>query len=402
MAGPGQAAIGMGASAVQWLMGTKMGKWLIPLGLGGAALSASDNIIGSVRNAVGASGAVGGPGGIASNTVENATQTELFSKTTSGVRNFFVGIMEFFKVIGDLFKGKISLGAIMSGDISASEAFSSAQARKQDDRVGGLTVSGPALGTAAAIGGGVIATGYGAYKGVGWLRGRGGPGDGGGTPTHGGDAPRGGGDGPSIRTVNAADDVARAAEKAAGVGGHGRGKAALLLGGAVIGGSILSQTFAGSAEAGTPDGATITADNTNAAPTSALGEAAHKTHVLAHGVQSGLVSLGGSLEDAWDMTDNLMGGWLPGDDQKNSTATFLGNAADSFLISKPEIRGAFDQAVHGAGEMATWLIPVGAAAKGIGAGARTVTALRTMEQAENVVGVTSIGQAAANLVFRPN
>ena len=228
---------------------------------------------------------------------------------------------------------------------------------------------------------------YGAYKGVGWLRGRG------------GSAPNV--DAPSIHTVDAADDVARAAEKAAGVRGHGRGKAALLLGGAVVGGSILSQTFAGSAEAGTPDGATLTADNTNAAPTSTLGEIGHKAHVLAHGVQSGVTSLLGSPEDVWDMADNI-GRLFAGDDQKNSTATFLGNTADSFLISKPEIRGAWDQAIHGTGEVATWLIPVGAAAKGLGAGARTVTALRTMEQAENVTGVVSVTQGVANMAFRPN
>lgn len=258
---------------------------------------------------------------------------------------------------------------------------------------------------AATIGGLGLATG-GAYLGYKALRGRGGPGggNGGGTPTPGGDAPRGGGDAPNLRGVDAADDVARAAKDVAGTHGLGRGKSGLLMtgAGALIGGSILSQTFAGSANAGTPDDATITADNTNAAPTSVLGEVAHKGHVLAHGVQSGLVGLGGSLEDVWDMADNWSGGWLPGDDKKNSTANFLGNAADSFLISKPEIRGAFDQALHTGGEVATWFIPVGAAAKGIGAGARTVTALRTMEQAENTVGVASVAQSAANWVFRPS
>lgn len=124
-----------------------------------------------------------------------------------------------------------------------------------------------------------------------------------------------------------------------------------------------------------------------------LDEAFHKGHVLAHGMQSGLVDIAAAPEDLYNMIDGWAGGWLPGNHEENFSRDALSNAANSHLISEPEIRDEWDAAVHATGGLATWFIPVGAAAKAVGAGARTVNGIRAFETAENVVGTADISRA---------
>ncbi len=68
-----------------------------------------------------------GAGGSAQAARENLEQTEKFASITTGVRGFFVGIMEFFKTISELLKGGFK--GIMNGTTSASKALSSANNR---------------------------------------------------------------------------------------------------------------------------------------------------------------------------------------------------------------------------------------------------------------------------------
>src|SRR5690606_18881846 len=92
------------------------------------------------------------------------------------------------------------------------------------------------------------------------------------------------------------------------------------------------------------------------------------------------------------------GGWLPGDHETNFSRQTLSDAANATLVSQPEIRDEWDAAVHTAGGIATWFIPVGAVAKGIGAGAKTVNGIRALETAENAAFAGDVGTTGATIV----
>ncbi len=202
-------------------------------------------------------------------------------------------------------------------------------------------------------------------------------------------------------------DVARTASLDGGTNDMGRGKLGKLftvagIGAAGIGGLAYATSEAKADEPGNTDLAGTNLEQFTKSEinlqgdfgeASFAGEALHKGHVLAHGVQDGLAGLVGSPEDLYDMVDGWTNGWLPGDHNTNSTYNFATEVADDYLISKPEIRSEWDAAVHATGGLASWLIPVGGALKAAGAGAKMVNGARAFETAENIVGGQQIGQA---------
>lgn len=113
-------------------------------------------------------------------------------------------------------------------------------------------------------------------------------------------------------------------------------------------------------------------------------EAAHKAQVLGHGIQDGVVSLAATPESLYDMADGLLGGWLPGDDKTNSTDEALGGFADKNLIQAPELKDAWDRGIHFTGEMASWLIPLGGAAKAVGMSANVVRGVTTYDRTQDI------------------
>lgn len=129
MAAGGPQALGVLPQIAAWAKDSKLGKIALGAGAIGTAATFSDDILNSIKNAA---APFTKPGQWLQSFFENAKQNEMFSSTTTGVRNTFVGIAEFFKVVVDIFTGKINLGDIMSGKISASEAFSSTKGREAD------------------------------------------------------------------------------------------------------------------------------------------------------------------------------------------------------------------------------------------------------------------------------
>lgn len=117
-----------------------MWKFLKPAAIGAGIMGAITGTVDAVKGLVNLGGAAGGPdglGGVPSNTLENVAQTELFAKTISGVRNIFVGLFEFFKIIGQLFTGKLSFSDMMNGKLAVREGMSSHYGRELDDGTAG-------------------------------------------------------------------------------------------------------------------------------------------------------------------------------------------------------------------------------------------------------------------------
>ncbi len=410
------------------------------LGIGVIA-SASEELLRSAKTAISGGGMFGGPGGVPSNALENLMQTEMFAQTTSGVRNFFVGILEAFKVIRDLFTGDISFNDIMSGKISATEALSSAKTREDNppnalestyDTVASnvekvmpdvLDQGNKELALAEAAAGG-----YGAYRIAKAYKNRGNnaagsdndktpPGDKKGMPDK------------KLSEMSQADQDVITGKKKAGPeikasvetpvaethGGRGGSKftkafkLAGLAGAATLGTVAIANATTNDADADNTVGDTdlsntSLADMTNSEinlkgdfkEASMTDELMHKGHVLAHGFQDGMAGLVGAPEDLYNMVDGWTDGWLPGDHNVNNSYNFATEAADNYLISKPELKSVWDERVHATGGVASWFVPVGGALKLAGAGARTVSAVHAFEAAENVVGSAQIGQMATS------
>lgn len=251
------------------------------LWLGAGIAGGASWALGTGKDILGIDSTLNGPNSAAGRAAENAKQTEAFTGITTGVRGFFVGIMDFFKVLGDLFSGKISFSDMMSGKTDIKGALASADNRADDGQAPSLEntlksvpVVGPKLADAAGIAvDNPAMTGLAAVGAASALS----------KATTGSINP--------LNLFKSAVDVADDAPKSTGIfksamdmlGGRGKAVIALMTAGGVAATALTSGSGSAEAAPTVPEGASVTSNETPLTEATAIGASIATPMAIAKG-----------------------------------------------------------------------------------------------------------------------